>query len=97
MQVLERRNSLAILLALGFSQSRLGFMLWLESMALVLTGIVTGGASGFLAAFPFIHSAEQVLPWGWLLVSAGGTVVAATIASLCLVLCMPVANLPMSE
>jgi len=95
--VLERRNSLAILLALGFSQSRLGFMLWLESMALVLAGIVTGGASGFLAAFPFIHSAEQVLPWGWLLVSAGGTVVAATIASLCLVLCMPVANLPMSE
>jgi hypothetical protein len=66
-------------------------------MILVLIGIVIGGFGGFLAAFPFINSTEQVLPWGWLLVSAGGTLVAATIASLCVVLCMPVAKLPISE
>ena len=95
--VLERRNTLAILLAIGFNQNRLGFVLWLESMILVLIGIVIGGFGGFLAAFPFINSTEQVLPWGWLLVSAGGTLVAATIASLCVVLCMPVAKLPVSE
>jgi hypothetical protein len=95
--VLERRNSLAILLAIGFNQNRLGFILWFESMILVVIGIVVGGLSGFFAAFPFVNSAEQVLPWGWLLVSAGGTLGAATIVSLVVVLCMPVANLPVSE
>ena len=95
--VLERRNSLAILLAIGFNQNRLGFVLWLESMILVVTGIAIGAFSGFFAAFPFINSAEQVLPWGWLFVSAGGTLGVATIANLCVVLWMPVANLPVSE
>ncbi len=95
--VLERRNSLAILLAIGFNQNRLGFVLWLESMILVVIGISIGGLSGLFAAFPFVNSADQVLPWGWVLMSAGGTLGAASIASLCVVLCMPVANLPVSE
>ena len=95
--VFERRNTLAILLAMGFRRRRLGTVLWLESMILVGLGIFLGGMSGFLAAIPFTRGAEQSLPWGWLLLSAGGTFVAATIASLCAGLWLPVANRPLSE
>ena len=49
-----------------------------------------------LAAIPFTR-AEQSLPWGWLLLSAGGTFVAATIASLWAVMWLPVSNRPLSE
>ena len=95
--VFERRNTLAILLAMGFRRRRLGTVLWLESMILVGLGIFLGGMSGFLAAIPFTRGAEQSLPWGWLLLSAGGTFVAATIASLCAGLWLPVANRPLGE
>lgn len=95
--VFERRNTLAILLAMGFRRRRLGAVLWLESMILVALGVLLGGMSGFLAAIPFTRGAEQSLPWGWLLFSAGGTFVAATIASLCAGLWLPVANRPLSE
>ena len=95
--VIDRRNTLAILLAIGFRRRRLGTVLWIESMILVALGILLGGMSGFLAALPFTRGAEQSLPWGWLLFSAGGTVSAATIASLCAVLWVPVANRPLSE
>ena len=95
--VFERRNTLAILLAMGFRRRRLGMVLWLESMILVALGILLGGMSGFLATIPFTRGAEQSLPWGWLLLSAGGTFVAATIASLCAGLWVPVANRPLSE
>ncbi len=95
--VIDRRNTLAILLAIGFRRRRLGTVLWLESMVLVALGILLGGMSGFLAALPFTRGVEQSLPWGWLLFSAGGTIIAATIASLCAVLWMPVANRPLSE
>ena len=95
--VIDQRNTLAILLAIGFRRRRLGTVLWLESMVLVAIGILLGGMSGLLAALPFTRGVEQSLPWGWLLFSAGGTVIAATIASLCAVLLMPVANRPLSE
>ena len=95
--VIDRRNTLAILLAIGFRRRRLGTVLWIESMILVALGILLGGMSGFLAALPFTRGAEQSLPWGWLLFSVGGTVIAATIASLCAVLWVPVANRPLSE
>ena len=95
--MIDQRKSLAILLAIGFRRRRLGTVLWLESMVLVAIGILLGGMSGLLAALPFTRGVEQSLPWGWLLFSAGGTVIAATIASLCAVLLMPVANRPLSE
>ena len=95
--VIDRRNTLAILLAIGFRRRRLGTVLWIESMILVALGILLGGMSGFLAALPFTRGAEQSLPWGWLLFSVGGTVIAATIASLCAVLWVPVANRPLGE
>jgi hypothetical protein len=95
--VFERRNTLAILLAMGFRRRRLGMVLWLESMILIALGILLGGMSGFLAAIPFTRGAEQSLPWGWLLFSAGGTFVAGTIVSLTAGLWLPVANRPLSE
>ena len=72
-------------------------LLWCESMLLVAVGISVGGIGGFLAAIPFTRGAEQSLPWGWLLLSAGGTFVAATIASLWAVMWLPVSNRPLSE
>ena len=95
--VIDRRNTLAILLAIGFRRSRLATVLWLESMVLVAFGLLLGGTGGFLAALLSTRGVEQSLPWGWLLFSAGGTVIAATIASLCAVLWMPVTNRPLSE
>ena len=95
--VFERRNSLAILLAIGFRRRRLAMLLWCESMLLVALGISVGGIGGFLAAIPFTRGAEQSLPWGWLLLSAGGTFFAATIASLWAVMWLPVSNRPLSE
>ncbi len=95
--VIDQRKSLAILLAIGFRRRRLGTVLWLESMVLVALGLLLGGIGGLLAALPFTRGVEQSLPWGWLLFSAGGTVIAATIASLGAVLLMPIANRPLSE
>ncbi|MGB0654940.1 MAG: FtsX-like permease family protein [Pirellulales bacterium] len=95
--LLERRNTLAILLAMGFRRRRLGTVLWLESMILVALGIFLGGMSGVLAATPFTRGAEQSLPWGWLVLSAGGTFVVASIASLSAGLWLPVANRPLSD
>ena len=44
--VFERRNSLAILLAIGFRRRRLAILLWCESLLLVALGISVGNFEG---------------------------------------------------
>jgi hypothetical protein len=61
--VLERRGELALMRAVGFAPSSLGWMVLLENAALVVAGLLVGTASAIVAVSPHIAQRPDALPW----------------------------------
>jgi ABC-type antimicrobial peptide transport system permease subunit len=61
--VWERRGELALLRALGFRQTALGFLVLAENSFLLLLGLGIGTATALLAVAPHLLGGSGVLPW----------------------------------
>jgi ABC-type antimicrobial peptide transport system permease subunit len=61
--VWERRGELALLRALGFRRSALGWLVLAENSLLLALGIAVGTVSALLAVIPHWHSAGGELSW----------------------------------
>ncbi|UCG34505.1 MAG: ABC transporter permease [Phycisphaerales bacterium] len=62
--VWERRSEMALLRALGFRRSTLGWLVLAENGALLLAGLAVGCASALLAILPQLLTAPREVPWG---------------------------------
>lgn len=91
---IERRGSLAVLQAIGFTRGRLATVLWLESLLPVVVGLAVGAAGGLLAASPFLPTARQGLPWSVLGLSVGGTLLVGSTAGLLAAWLLPLPRRP---
>jgi len=94
---IERRGSLAVLHAIGFTRRRLAAVLWLESLLPVIVGLVVGAGGGLLAAAPFLQTARQGIPWIVLAVSAGSTLLVASLTGLLAVWLLAIPRRPAEE
>lgn len=74
----ERRGELALLRAVGYRRSALGWMVLAEHGALLLTGLVAGSVSALLAVAPHALSNANDVPW----LSLGGTLLVIFIAGM---------------
>ena len=61
--VLERRNELALLQALGFDLYKINKMVIIENLTLVFTGIICGTFSAIFAVLPAILSPGEKIPY----------------------------------
>ena len=73
--VWERRGELALLRALGFRHSTLGWLVLAENAFLLLVGLLAGTVSALVAVAPHMLSAGGSLPWARLLALLAGVVV----------------------
>lgn len=62
--ILERRKELALFRAVGFHDSRLVWLVFLESFALLATGIGVGVAAALIAVLPHFLFGNASVPWG---------------------------------
>lgn len=76
--VLERRGELALLRAVGYRPSGLGWMVFAENAWLLVVGLLIGGSSALLAVAPNAVSRPGQIPW----VSLGWTLTFVTLAGL---------------
>jgi ABC-type antimicrobial peptide transport system permease subunit len=60
--VLERRGELALMRAVGFASSSLGWMVLLENAALVAAGLLVGTISAAVAVLPHLAERPDTLP-----------------------------------
>ena len=67
--VWERRSEMALLRALGFRRSTLGWLVLAENGALLLAGLGVGCVSALLAIVPQLLAAPREVPWGSLAVT----------------------------
>jgi ABC-type antimicrobial peptide transport system permease subunit len=68
--VLERRNELALLRAVGFRNSRVSLLVLIENAALLCWGLTAGATAAVLAMLPHLVSTGAETPWrdlAWLL------------------------------
>ncbi len=61
--VLERRQELAVLLAVGYRRRCIGLMLLAETMCLLISGLIIGTAAAMIAAAPRLPTHAAVIPW----------------------------------
>jgi len=94
---IERRGSLAVLHAIGFTRQRLALILWLESLLPVVLGLVIGGGGGLLAATPLLQTARQGIPWNVLATSTASTLLVASLAGLLAVWLLAIPRRPAEE
>lgn len=60
--VFERRQAFSVLRAIGFSQSRLRWLVSTEQLLLVAMGLAVGGTCGLIALWPALESGRAALP-----------------------------------
>jgi ABC-type lipoprotein release transport system permease subunit len=65
--VWERRGELALLRALGFRRSALGWLVFVENSFLLVLGLAVGAATAFLAVAPYLLGGGGAVPWQRLL------------------------------
>jgi hypothetical protein len=65
--VWERRAELALLRALGFRKSALGWLVLAENGFLLLIGLGAGAGAALLAVAPHVFASEGQIPWSYLL------------------------------
>jgi putative ABC transport system permease protein len=80
--VIERRATLGLLAATGFTVGRLRRVVVLETMLMVLAGLAAGTLSGCLAVAPAFVAGSAALPLGWIAASWGLSLAAALLAGL---------------
>jgi ABC-type antimicrobial peptide transport system permease subunit len=73
--VWERRGELALLRALGFRRTTLGWLILAENAFLLLVGLLAGTASALAAVSPHLLSGAGTIPWMHLLALLTGVVV----------------------
>jgi putative ABC transport system permease protein len=78
--VWERRGELALLRALGFRRSLLGWLILAENAFLLLVGLLAGTASALLAVSPHLLGGAGSIPWTNLLALLAGVVLVGLIA-----------------
>jgi len=78
--VLERRGSLGLLRALGFTRGRVGLLVVLETLIMVLLGLAAGTLAGCLALVPAFASGRAGVPAVWIAVTWLLTLAAALAA-----------------
>ncbi len=71
--VLERRRELALMLACGFSRTRLLTLIAMEHAGLLLAGLACGAAAAILAVAPALVASESDVPWTALAALLAGT------------------------
>jgi hypothetical protein len=64
--VLERRGSLGLLRAIGFTRGRVQLLVVLETLLMVLLGLAVGTLSGGLSLAPAFASGRAGVPAGWI-------------------------------
>jgi ABC-type lipoprotein release transport system permease subunit len=94
---IERRGSLSVLHAIGFTRWRLAVVLWLESLFPVVLGLMIGGGSGLLAAAPMLQTARRSMPWVVLFTSTASTLLVASLAGLLAVWLLAIPRRPVEE
>lgn len=67
--ILERRGELALLRALGYRRSALGWMVLAENTALLVWGLTAGGLSAALAVAPHAATSPSAIPWASLILT----------------------------
>jgi ABC-type lipoprotein release transport system permease subunit len=67
--VLERRGSLGLLQALGFTGFRIRSLVVLETLLMVLLGLAAGTLAGCVALVPALASGRAAVPAGWIAVT----------------------------
>jgi hypothetical protein len=80
--VLERRGSLGLLQALGFTRGRIGLLVVLETLIMVLLGLAAGTLAGCLSLVPAFASGRAGVPAGWIAVTWLLTLAAALAAGI---------------
>ncbi|HTU91420.1 MAG TPA: ABC transporter permease [Gemmataceae bacterium] len=78
--VWERRGELALLRALGFRRSTLGWLVLAENAFLLLVGLLAGTASALLSVSPHLLGGGGSIPWMHLLGLLAGVVLVGLIA-----------------
>jgi len=78
---LERLGSLAVLRAVGFTLARVRILLILETLAMVVLGLLAGVSAACLAVMPAILGSDAQLPIAWIAIAAGGALTTALLAA----------------
>ncbi|MFQ5491961.1 MAG: FtsX-like permease family protein, partial [Phycisphaerae bacterium] len=78
--VWERRAELALMRAVGFAASALGWMVLAENAALVLAGLICGVLPALLAIAPAIAANPGQVPWALLGMTLCGVLLAGMLA-----------------
>ena len=78
--VIERRAEIALLRSLGFSGSRIVWLILAENSMLLFWGIATGTASALIAMLPHLLSTGADVPWAQLLMTLLAVLVIGTAA-----------------
>ena len=79
--VFEQIGPLAVLRAVGFTLGRVRWMLVLETLLTVLSGLAAGIIAACLAVAPALTGGEARLPLAWIGITAAATVSAAVVAA----------------
>lgn len=80
--VLERRGELALLRAAGFRRAMLSWLVVLENLLLLVTGVAVGSLSALVAVLPHLMGGGASIPWTSLAVILGMVLVIGLVASL---------------
>ena len=91
--VWERRRELALMRALGFTESRIGSSVLLENVMLVAVGIAAAVAAAIVAVAPQLADRADVIPWTSMVWVLAGVVFAGVVTGL--VALLPTLRSPM--
>ena len=98
--ILERRGELAVLRAIGFSSSAIGWLALSEHVWLLVLGLAAGVISSLIAVVPALQSATLPVPWfsiGVTLAAVFGVGLASALAATWLMLREPLLGALRSE
>ena len=79
--VAERRGTLAVLRAVGFTLARVRLLVVLECLWPVAVGLAAGTAAAMLAVWPAIADGGAAVPVGWIAATCGLTLAVAATAA----------------
>lgn len=79
--IIERRGELALLAAVGFRRRSIAVIVLSEALALICTGVLIGALAAIVAVAPNAIINARNIPWGGLLITLAGIVLAGGLVS----------------
>lgn len=73
--ILERREELAIMYAVGFSRKVIRELLIIEHLILILFGVLSGGIAAGISAVPAVISSRAPVPWNLVIGILAGIII----------------------